>query len=126
MQSKRFLVILAAILFVLPATGIVNAEEAEVPAEQVSENTNTINDTDTDNNVEQTEALACQAPVEADVFAPDQPAVYTNKCGSCSVSGCRGVTRGTYCGGGKYCIPTDTLFCPGTDDWDCQCAKYYN
>jgi hypothetical protein len=108
MRPRAFLLVLTAILLVLPATGIVNAEEAAAP--------------------ETTEQLACvaQTPADAAEEISIQTEVYTNRCGDCSVSRCRGLTRGTSCGFGLWCIPTDTMFCPGTDDWDCQCAKYYN
>jgi hypothetical protein len=107
MRPRAFLQILAAILLILPVTGIVNAEEA---------------------GPEITEQLACVPQTLADTAEETsiQTEAYTNTCGSCSVHQCRGVTRGTPCGFDLWCIPTNTLFCSGTSDWDCQCAKYYN
>ncbi len=67
----------------------------------------------------------------ANLFAP--PIVqmgYTNTCGACSVSQCRGATRGQSCWNSferrwLWCIPTTGQFCSGTQDWNCQCAEYY-
>jgi hypothetical protein len=126
MRSRSYLFILAAMLLVLPATGIVNAEEAEEPAvtEQVSETSDTNVEQVADEAMTLDEPLTCEPQGAAGNFEPE---VYTNKCGQCSVhSICRGVTRGTPCGFGKWCIPVDTMFCPGTDDWDCKCASHYN
>lgn len=108
MRQRGYLAILMAMFFVLPATGIVNAEEA--PALAI------------------TEQAACETQVSTDAVEASlfDTEVYMNKCGSCSTHICQGVVRGTYCAPGKWCIPTDTMFCPGTDDWDCQCARHYN
>jgi ABC-type transport system substrate-binding protein len=114
MKSRSFLVVLAMLL-VVPA--IVNAEEAAepAPADQAQ-----IND------VEQVadEPLTCEPQASTETFDPE---AYTDTCGQCSTySFCRGVPRGTPCGYGKWCIPTNTMFCPGTQDWNCQCARHYN
>lgn len=57
--------------------------------------------------------------------APIVEMAYTNTCGQCSNNPCKGRTRGTPCGFNVWCIPTLTNFCPGTQDWDCQCASHY-
>ena len=121
MLQRSCLPILAAMLLVLPATGIVNAEDLAEPAitEQVSENI-TLNDTDV-------EPVTCDSQVLADALEaePIQTEGLTNICGSCSRYPCKGVTRGTPCASGKWCIPATTMLCPGTSDWDCRCASNY-
>jgi hypothetical protein len=120
MRSRSYLTILAAMLLV--SIGIVNAEEPAAPVitEQASESI--------DNDgalMTPVEPVACGSQVLTDDLKTEG---YSNKCGQCSVhSYCRGLTRGTPCPGGTtWCIPVDTMFCPGTDDWDCKCARYYN
>jgi len=122
MRPRIYLSILAALLLVLPAIGIANAQEPAAPVitDQASATITTL----TTNEVVQ---AASEAQVSDDVVAAvAEMETLTFVCGDCSVPYCRGANRGTPCGDGRWCIPANTMLCPGTSEWDCQCARYYN
>jgi len=120
MRAKSFLPVLATILLVLPAIGVVNAQETAAPA--ITEQANQTID------ITAVEQTATESQVSNDALeAINQAETLTNVCGECSTATfCRGAIRGTSCGFDKWCIPTNTLLCPGTSDWNCQCARNYN
>jgi hypothetical protein len=119
MRAKSFLPVLVAALLVLPAIGIVNAQETAAPAitEQADQS---IDLTAVDQTA--TEVQVSNDALEAFVEAEG----ISDICGACSRDGCAGLYRGTVCGYRMWCIPVNTTFCSDTYDWDCRCARYYN
>lgn len=118
MKSKSSLIVVSILLLVGVAAHAATADEATRAAGTEPEAVEAM--------LTPVSQPGCEAGILADLFAaPIMKLGYTNTCGSCSVTQCRGLQRGTWCAPGKWCIPTLTNFCPGTQDWDCQCASHY-